>query len=46
MRNGTHPSLPLVTKGRWHGEAVTEGMRRVYIIPHLRGRALCKSATF
>ena len=23
-----HPSLPLVTKGRWHGVAVTEGMRR------------------
>ena len=23
-----HQSLPLVTKGRWHGEAVTEGMRR------------------
>ena len=21
------PSLPLVTKGRWHGEAVTEGIR-------------------
>ena len=24
----SHQSLPLVTKGRWHGEAVTEGMRR------------------
>ena len=23
-----HQSLPLVTKGRWHGVAVTEGMRR------------------
>ena len=23
----TQKSLPLVTKGRWHGEAVTEGIR-------------------
>ena len=28
MRKRVHPSLPLVTKGRWHGAAVTEGMRR------------------
>ena len=28
MRTRAPPSLPLVTKGRWHGEAVTEGMRR------------------
>ena len=27
MRNGMLQSLPLVTKGRWHGEAVTEGLR-------------------
>ena len=27
LADRTQKSLPLVTKGRWHGEAVTEGIR-------------------